>query len=406
MGYTWTSRDQQVSELTEWPREIQPSERGGVAGYVWPSDGSQHILYIDVSGHVQELWSLKNSPHNWTRNDLMNATSAPRAPEVDTRPHGYVWEGDSDGSSQHAVYVSEDLHVRELWNRPGGWHPSDLTGVAGAPLARAGTTPFGYVWERDPNSSSQHVVYVDGGGRVQDLWFRNNARSWHCNDLITATSDPWRASYTPLVNSRSVGCYVWDSDPSGSSQHVVYVGADSDVHELWFNAGQRAWHHNNLSSAASAPDALAGATPYGYAWESDPGGSSQHVLYQGVDAHVHELWFSANDRRWHHNDLTKATGAPPTSGTAFGYACDNDPQGVGQHVAYHASHGVTSDSTIVHTHHMYFNGKERVWHDEDLDATIDEMGPVAGPYAYAWEQAGSQHILYSSADVSHYSYPS
>jgi hypothetical protein len=151
---------------------------------------------------------------------------------------------------------------------------------------------------------------------------------------------------------------------------------------------------------------LAGATPYGYASERDPGGSSQHVLYQGVDAHVHELWFSANDRSWHHNDLTKATGARPTSGTAFGYACDNDSQGTGQHVAYHASHGMAGPDVIVHTHHMYFTGRERVWHDEDLDVTGGQLGPVPGPYAYAWEQVGSQHIIYADAFIHHYSYPS
>jgi hypothetical protein len=78
MGYTWMGRDDQVYKLT-----LDPAPSGGSAvGYVWPSDGSQHVLYVDSSGHVQELWSLKSAPHNWSRNDLVNATGAPRAPEA------------------------------------------------------------------------------------------------------------------------------------------------------------------------------------------------------------------------------------------------------------------------------------------------------------------------------------
>ena len=58
------------------------------------------------------------------------------------------------------------------------------------------------------------------------------------------------------------------------------------MHELWFN-GQ--WNHNDLTAAASAPPTV--GPPFGYTWDVD---STQHVVHQGGDGHVHELWFTLN----------------------------------------------------------------------------------------------------------------
>ena len=56
--------------------------------------------------------------------------------------------------------------------------------------------------------------------------------------------------------------------------------------------------------------AITGAGPVdgsvsGYAFEAQ---GTRHVMYVGTDFHINEMWW--NPAGWHHNDLTTATGAP------------------------------------------------------------------------------------------------
>ncbi len=96
---------------------------------------------------------------------------------------------------------------------------------------------------------------------------------WHHNNLT------WAASAPGAVGDPAG--YTWDVD---NTQHVVYRGWDSHIHELWFNG---AWHHNDLTWAAGAPGAV--GDPAGYTWDVD---RTQHVVYRGGDSHIHELWFN------------------------------------------------------------------------------------------------------------------
>jgi hypothetical protein len=50
--------------------------------------------------------------------------------------------------------------------------------------------------------------------------------------------------------------HIWTVD---NTQHVVYIGSDHHVHELWFELwpGQpHVWRHNDLTAAAQAPNVL------------------------------------------------------------------------------------------------------------------------------------------------------
>jgi hypothetical protein len=82
---------------------------------------------------------------------------------------------------------------------------------------------------------------------------------------------------------------------SGDVQHVVYRGVDGHIHELF--AGD-IWRTSTLTVAAGAPTAA--GDPSGY---TTANGSIQHVVYRGGDGHIHELF--AGDI-WRHNDLTTA----------------------------------------------------------------------------------------------------
>jgi hypothetical protein len=70
-----------------------------------------------------------------------------------------------------------------------------------------------------------------------------------------------------------------------STEHVVYRGTDSHIHELWFHSA--AWNHNDLTNATGAP--AAAGDPAGYTWSAD---STEHVVYRSSDGRIHELWFT------------------------------------------------------------------------------------------------------------------
>jgi hypothetical protein len=91
---------------------------------------------------------------------------------------------------------------------------------------------------------------------------------------------------------------------AGQTQHVIYLGQnsqgllDSQVHELYADSSNQ-WQHNNLTTAVPGGAPLALTTPIGYEFRQ-----LQHVVYQGTNSHIHELWHDSNG--WHVNDLTNA----------------------------------------------------------------------------------------------------
>jgi hypothetical protein len=64
-----------------------------------------------------------------------------------------------------------------------------------------------------------------------------------------------------------------------------YIGTDNHVHELFFD---ETWKHNDLTVQSSAPAIRLGTPLAGYATSFN---EQQHVIYIGADSHVHELWF-------------------------------------------------------------------------------------------------------------------
>ena len=91
------------------------------------------------------------------------------------------------------------------------------------------------------------------------------------------------------------------------TQHVFYQGVDNHIHELWWDS--KGWHHNDVTAAAGAPLSLFGPET-GYVFFTQ---ATQHVFYQrqingATDDHIHELWWDSHG--WHDNDVTAAVGVP------------------------------------------------------------------------------------------------
>ncbi len=107
------------------------------------------------------------------------------------------------------------------------------------------------------------------------------------SSFTTITSPVWH--YNDLTNA--AGAPAAAGDPAGymfdaqGTQHVVYRGSDAHVHELWWE-GTGGWHYNDLTNAAGAP--AAAGDPAGYMFDAQ---GTQHVVYRGSDAHVDELWW-------------------------------------------------------------------------------------------------------------------
>ena len=83
-----------------------------------------------------------------------------------------------------------------------------------------------------------HVVYLDGDGRVHELFFDG---SWHHNDLFA------QASGNP-VPAAPGSALVGYSTEFNEQQHIGYLDSDGRVHELFFDGS---WHHNDLFAQAS-----------------------------------------------------------------------------------------------------------------------------------------------------------
>ena len=268
----------------------------------------QHAIYRGYESHVHELWG---SDGNWHHNDLTEATDW--APPAASDPVGYVM-----GASQHVVYRGYDSHIHELWwdrDWDSQWRHSDLTEASGNAPPAAGH-PAGYVM----GNSQQHVVYRGYDSHIHELWWDRDDPQWHHNDLTDSSGG------APPAASDPAG-YVM-----GASQHVVYRGYDSHIHELWWDRDwDSQWRHSDLTEASGNAPPAAGH-PAGYVM----GNSQQHVVYRGYDSHIHELWWDRDDPQWHHNDLTDSSGgAPPAASDPAGYV-----MGASQHVVYrgHDSH--------------------------------------------------------------------
>jgi len=111
-----------------------PAAAGDPAGYVFAAQGTQHVVYRGVDGHIHELWW--DATNGWSTGDLTAVTGAQAAA---SDPTGYAFEAQG---TQHVVYRGVDGHIHEhWWDAANGWSVGDLTAVTGAPAGRSAIHP-------------------------------------------------------------------------------------------------------------------------------------------------------------------------------------------------------------------------------------------------------------------------
>lgn len=279
------------------------------AGYYFPEQRTLHIDYIagDLSGNIIELY---RDDDGWHANNL--STSAHEAVKAIDGPAGFAMEG-----LQQVFFRGADQHVHELWWDIAGWHARDLTNTAGGPFALSTPAVYGFAGQ-----STQHVVYVStggglGSGPVHELW-RDSGGIWHDGGNLTAIAG------VPVLAVGDPTGYAFEA---AYTQHVYYRGTDGNIHELRWATATGGWHYWGTPTALTGAP-LAAGDPAGYVFDAQ---DTEHLVYRGVDDHIHELW-RISGGTWNHNDLTARTGSPPAATDPIGYVFDYFAGT--QHVAY------------------------------------------------------------------------
>jgi hypothetical protein len=244
-----------------------PIAGSALAGYSTEFNDQQHVIYIGIDLHVHELVF----DNGWHHTDLTIAAGAAAfLPRPASPLAGFATEFNNQ---QHVFYIDQNGLIHELMFDT-GWHHANLTLVGGAANSPAGVGSMlaGYV---TGFNEQQHVVYIGFDNHVHELMHDGG---WHHSDLTVAAG---ATAFLPTAGSGLDGY----ATPFNQQQHVNYIGTDNHVHELFFD---NSWHHNDLIVQSSAPAIRLGTPLVGYATTFD---GQQHVIYIGADSHVHELWF-------------------------------------------------------------------------------------------------------------------
>jgi hypothetical protein len=303
---------------------------------------------------------------------------------------------------------------------PSIWQADDVSASTGAPAADL-TTLTGYAFEAQ---GTQHIIYASAHDmHVMELWW--NVNGWHVDDLTLLSRG------VPMAGSSAMYGYAFEAQ---GTQHIIFVGSDSHLHELWSDA--TGWHCGDLTFATNTvPPVAAEGTISGYIASAR---GSQHLVFGGVDAHIYDLVGTRTG--WSATDLTVAAHAAPRApdGTIAAYAFDGEGT---EHVIYAGVdlrlHELWSGSTgwqssdltqatntpnpvtrsgnltayassAAHTQHIVFgtadgrlmelwSGRNPGWHVTDLSTTAQAL-PAHRLSGYAFDRQGTQHVVYVGAD--------
>jgi len=228
-------------------------------------------------------------------------------------------------NQQHINVIAGGYHVDELYY-DGAWHLNDLTALTGAP-------PVGPIIEyayfpiagyQTSFNYQQHVIFSSSDNHVHELIYDNAwnpDNAWHHNDLTNLAGAPNAVGATRLAGYQT---------SFKNQHHVIFTSADGHIQELYYDS---AWHDNDLTLLAGAPTVWADRI-VGYETALN---NQQHVIVCGYDFHVYEFY---NDGAWHYNDLSQLTGAPNVFAGLDGYATTLNNQ---QHINFVDANGHVYD---------------------------------------------------------------
>jgi hypothetical protein len=365
-----------------------------IAGYVWPDDHTEHVLYVGRDDqHIHELWLAKGG--GWHHNDLIQNNCNTPHPAYTNRVDvaGFA---SAEWNTEYVAYIDQYFHLNALWLKSrasggdGCWHDWDLTHIFGGPAADPRGSVVAYEW---PEDHSEHFVYKGLDGYIHEIYF---------GIAGAGTTDFYWAgpALGPIVG------YVW---PSNHSEHIVFIPQSGGILEL-YNVLGSGW-----SSGLSLPSYFnTGTALAGFAWPED---DSEHVFYVAPygttdSSAVDESYCYPGAVCWlyglgSNNDSGDApSGNPPLANSLAitGYVFPSDHS---EHVMY-----VAFDNSI-HELHLQISGGG--WQHYAVSAN-SYNGPYTGgpgypghnqdvrpanPAAiagYVWPEDGTEHVVYLSCD--------
>ncbi|MER5988335.1 hypothetical protein [Streptomyces sp. NPDC001787] len=282
---------------------------------------------------------------------------------------------------QHIVYLGDDIRLHESVFRfvRGGfrWEPGGLTDMPSR--AAESCSPTSWYTPTQASGQAQNIAYVGEDRSIYRLFFRfgPGGLRW---EFDMPSRGQTRATLTPTSPTS------WYS-PADNAQHIVYVGHDQQIHELYqlFSPGGFRWQHNvpNLGR----PRASLYASPT--SWYT-PYDDVQHIAYIGDDAQIHELFFrfAPGGFHWEHNVIS--AGRPGVAGIGLtSWVTRSDRT---QHVAY-----MGTDQQV---HEVFFRsapGGFR-WEHNVPGAGLPSGVINAAPTSWVTGSDNVQHIAYAGID--------
>jgi hypothetical protein len=264
---------------------------------------------------------------------------------------------DSKGN-EHVLYLDPSQHVHQLYYN-GTWSDQDLTAETGNTLAASGShlTSFDDEICGLTGGHGQHVVYLGTNLHVYQLYWNGN---WSNQDLTAISGNHLAASGSALTS--------FDDVPNGGcNEHIFYLDASAHVNQLYYNGG---WSNQDLTASTGNHTAAAGSSLTGF----EGGDGHNHVFYLSPTPQVHQLYYNGS---WADQDL----GGSPASGSAL--TSFDDGQCHGQHAGYLGANA--------HVYQLYYNGS---WNNQDLTAITGNHLAASGSALTSFVENCNEHIVY------------
>jgi hypothetical protein len=270
------------------------------------------------------------------------------------------------------------------------WHGNDpWAQIVGIDMPFAsGSSVAGYT-TTFTTPQAQHVVFVGADSDVHELVFTDH---WDYNDLTQLVIQGSHTFPPPADLGSSVAAYVFTSSEP-KQEHVVYISGDGHVNELMF-AGETGgwgpvWRWKDLTADSNAPPAVVTSPLTGY--ETTYGTGQHHINFiDAVQGHVWELFINVEDSHWQRNDLTDI--ARKDDGTKPPAPRTNSP--LTGYAWYNAQHVNFIDADNGHVWELYFTNS---WHALDLTANALAESPHATSTLTAYTSdinGNKQHVLF------------
>jgi hypothetical protein len=294
------------------------AQNNALTSWISASDSLQHIAYIASNGHVIELYRhIGQQP--WALNDV---TSIARGAPLAQSGALTSWVSSTD-NLQHIAYIGRDGRIYELYLTVGAgganWAFDNPTSISSSPFAQPGALTS---WVSSTDNL-QHIAYIGKDSRIYELYMHVGVQPW-------AFDNPTSISSSPFAQPGALTSWVSSTD---NLQHIAYIGKDSRIYELYMHVGVQPWAFDNPTSISSSPFAQPGTLT---SWVSSTD-NLQHIVYIGKDSHIYELYMHFGVQPWAFDDLNAATGAfAPQNGALTSWVANTDSP---KHVAYIAANG-------------------------------------------------------------------